>query len=206
MPSTQQTQAPSPHHDAPQHDHQSNGGDEKSSSPADTEVSLSPPHNRQSDAVRRAIMPWMGGADAVMYVLIGVVFLGGALAMLVYSVSVFVQSAFLHPAEGSNFADSVVTLINDLLLVMIIMEVLRTIGSYIEERGASLRPFLFIGAISATRRILAIGAEMSIHGDKLSPDEFNRRIIDLGVNAGVILAIVVALYLLSGRNLNSTDE
>ncbi len=84
-------------------------------------------------------MPWLGGADAVMYVLIGVVFLGGALAMLVYSVWVFYRSVSPSP-EGSSFADNVVTLINDLLLVMIIMEVLRTIGSYIEERGASLRP------------------------------------------------------------------
>lgn len=206
------TQAPATHNKAPQNDAGNkdetgkNEKDEQSHTPADTELTLSPPHNHQSDAVRRAIMPWLGGADAVMYVLIGVVFLGGALAMLVYSVWVFVQGAFLHPTEGSTFADNVVTLINDLLLVMIIMEVLRTIGSYIEERGASLRPFLFIGAISATRRILAIGAEMSIHGDKLTADEFNRRIVDLCVNAGVILAIVIALYLLSSRNLNATDE
>src|SRR5262249_249697 len=94
----------------------------------------------------------------------------------------------------------VITLINDLLLVMIMMEVLRTVLSYIEERGASLRPFLFIGAISATRRILAIGAETTISGEQVvSEEEFKRRMIDLGVNAAVILAIAVALFLLTRR-------
>ncbi len=152
-------------------------------------------HSRQSEAVRRVITPWLSGADTLVYVLVGLVFLAGALAMLAYSVYTFAQ----HFNEG--FPRAIVTLVNDLLLVMIIMEVLRTVLSYIEERGASLRPFLFIGAISATRRILAIGAEASItDGKTLSHDEFNRRLVDLGVNAGVILAIAIALFLLSRRD------
>jgi len=36
--------------------------------------------------------------------------------------------------------------------------------SYLQERGSSLQPFLFIAAISATRRILAIGAQVSEAG------------------------------------------
>lgn len=153
-------------------------------------------HSRQAEAVRRFVTPWLGGADTLVYVLVGLVFLAGAVAMLCYSVVVFFEN--IH--EG--FPQAIITLVNDLLLVMIIMEVLRTVLSYIEERGASLRPFLFIGAISATRRILAIGAEMSISGEKqtqLTREDFVRRLVDLGVNALVILAIVIALYLLARR-------
>lgn len=160
----------------------------------DEHPSLKQEHSPQSEAVRRAISPWLNGADTFVYVLVGFVFLVGAIAMLGYTVSTFVE----HINEG--FPQAIITLVNDLLLVMIIMEVLRTVLSYIEERGASLRPFLFIGAISATRRILAIGAESSITGDKgVTHDEFTRRLVDLGVNAGVILAIAIALYLLSQR-------
>jgi uncharacterized membrane protein (DUF373 family) len=86
-----------------------------------------------------------------------------------------------------------------LLLVMIIMEVLRTVLSYIQEHGGSLNPFLFIAAISATRRILAIGAQMSVAGDSLSTDAFHKAMIDLGANAGAILAIALALFLLGKR-------
>ena len=88
---------------------------------------------------------------------------------------------------------------------MIIMEVLRTVLSYLQERATSLQPFLFIAAISATRRILAIGAQMSVTGDTLSPDKFRQVMIDMGANAGAILAIAVALYLLAGRTSDGRD-
>jgi hypothetical protein len=60
-------------------------------------------------------------------------------------------------------------------------------------------PLAIIAAISATRRILAIGAQMSIAGDHLSADKFQQAMIDLSVNAGAILAISIALYLLGRR-------
>jgi hypothetical protein len=69
----------------------------------------------------------------------------------------------------------------------------------LQERGTSLQPFLFIAAISATRRILAIGAQMSVAGHTLSPARFREAIIDLAANAGAILAISVALFLLARR-------
>jgi hypothetical protein len=58
---------------------------------------------------------------------------------------------------------------------------------------------LFIAAISATRRILAIGAQMSVAGDTLTQARFQQAMIDLGVNAGAILAIAIALFLLDRR-------
>ncbi len=153
-------------------------------------------HSPHAARVRHAVTPWLNGADILVYALVGIVFLAGALAMLGYTVVMFFQTV-----QG-NFPQAIITLVNDLLLVMIIMEVLRTVLSYIEEGGASLRPFLFIGAISATRRILAIGAEMSISGEtqrQLTREDFARRMIDLGINAVVILIIVIALFLLARR-------
>ncbi|HKV54377.1 MAG TPA: phosphate-starvation-inducible PsiE family protein [Candidatus Binataceae bacterium] len=147
------------------------------------------------------LLPALETADAVVYALVGVVFLVAALAMLGYSVLVF-------PANlaATGFALAIVTLVNDLLLVMIIMEVLRTVLSYIQERGSSLQPFLFIAAISATRRILAIGAQMSVAGERLSPEQFRQAMIDLAANAGAILAIAAALYLLARRPHSSEPE
>src|ERR1700722_7851440 len=142
--------------------------------------------------VHQTIVPALEAADAIVYSLVGVVFLIAALGMLGYSLSAF--PANLH---ATGFALAVVTLVNDLLLVMIIMEVLRTVISYLQEHGTSLQPFLFIAAISATRRILAIGAQMNIAGETLTPDKFREAMIDLSANAGAILAIAVALYLLA---------
>ena len=143
------------------------------------------------------MIPILEGADALVYSLVGVVFFAAAAGMLGYSVIAFVGNL------GSDFPIAIITLVNDLLLVMIIMEVLRTVLSYLAERGTSLRPFLLIAAISATRRILAIGAQMSVAGRDLQAEEFQRSMIDLGVNASVILAISIALFLLGRRGAES---
>src|SRR5215469_10210051 len=144
--------------------------------------------------VHHTIVPALEAADAIVYGLVGIVFLLAALGMLGYSLVAFPASL-----RNNGFALAIVTLVNDLLLVMIIMEVLRTVLSYLQERATSLQPFLFIAAISATRRILAIGAQMSVTGDTLSSERFRQVMIDLGANAGAILAIAIALYLLAGR-------
>jgi uncharacterized membrane protein (DUF373 family) len=149
--------------------------------------------------VQQTVVPILESADAVVYAVVGLVFLVAALGMLGYSLSAF--PANLH---STGFALAVVSLVNDLLLVMIIMEVLRTVISYLQEHGTSLRPFLFIAAISATRRILAIGAQMNVAGGTLSPDKFREAMIDLSANAGAILAIALALFLLA-RNPATTE-
>jgi uncharacterized membrane protein (DUF373 family) len=149
----------------------------------------SPPGARH---VHGTLVPALEVADAIVYAMVGIVFLLAAVGMLGYSLVAFPSN--LHAA---GFALAIVTLVNDLLLVMIIMEVLRTVLSYLQEHATSLQPFLFIAAISATRRILAIGAQMSVTGDTLSPQKFQEIMIDLGANAGAILAIAVALYLLA---------
>ncbi len=40
---------------------------------------------------------------------------------------------------------------------------------------------------------------MSVSGDKLTSDRFQQSMVDLGVNAGAILALAVALFLLGRR-------
>src|SRR5712692_8025455 len=156
-----------------------------------------PAEQKSPTATRRVherLLEVLEDADALVYALVGVVFLAGAFAMLGYSVA-----AFPANLRETGFALAIVTLVNDLLLVMIIMEVLRTVLSYIQELGSSLQPFLFIAAISATRRILAIGARMSIAGENLTPVQFQQSMIDLIANAGAILVIAIALYLLGRR-------
>ena len=83
------------------------------------------------------------------------------------------------------------------------MEVLGTVRSYLTTGETSLRPFLYIGIISATRRILAIGAQTTL-GEVASETAFRRFMIDLGVNAAVVLALALALFLF-GREARSQE-
>src|SRR5260370_4571788 len=154
-------------------------------------VSIAPRRSqlhRLSRQFETRVIPALGGVDAIVYSLVALVLLIAAFGMLGYSVVVFPENAAIN-----SFPLAIIALINDLLLVMIIMEVLRTVISYLAERGGSLRPFLFIAAISATRRLLAIRAQMSIAREKLTPHQFHQAMIDLSVNAGAIPPIAVTL-------------
>ncbi len=89
-------------------------------------------------------------------------------------------------------------LVSELLLVLILVEVLRTILTYISTRTASIRPFLVVAAISSVRRILSVGAELSV-AENLPREEFNRAMIELVAESGVILVVAIALFLFSRR-------
>ncbi len=101
----------------------------------------------------------------------------------------------LNASAPQNIAQAIIGLISDLLLVIIIMEVLSTVLHYLRARATSLTPFLFIGMISATRGVLAIGARLSI--TQVSGADFTDAMIELGVNAAVILALGITLRVLS---------
>ncbi len=126
-------------------------------------------------------------ADELVYVVVGLLFLVAAVAMGGYSIETFVRH------WNDDFPLALITFINDLLLVLIILEVLGTVRRYLETGTTSLEPFLYIGIISATRRILAIGAQTTL--GKVNGESFQHLMIDLGVNGGVVLALAVALFL-----------
>ena len=134
--------------------------------------------------------------DSIIYAIVGACFFLGALFALVYSFwdfgALLVASNFLPGKLGG----AIIQLVSDLLLVLIIMEVLSTVIHYLREHATSLRPFLFIGIVSATRGILSIGARLSVGGERVTPPEFTSSMIELGVNAAVILALGLTLRLL----------
>jgi uncharacterized membrane protein (DUF373 family) len=131
--------------------------------------------------------------DSIIYAVVGICFFLGALIALGYSLWDFVGT-ILTVKRAADAASAIIKLVSDLLLVLIIMEVLGTVIHYLKSHATSLRPFLFIGIISATRGILSIGARLSV--ETVGTDEFYHSMIELGVNALVILALGITLKLL----------
>src|SRR6266446_1484357 len=135
--------------------------------------------------------------DSLIYAIVGVCFFAGALFALGYSFwnfGVGIAPVFSLSAQPPAIVQVIIQLVSDLLLVLIIMEVLGTVIHYLKEHATSLRPFLFIGIVSATRGILSIGARLSV--GEVKPGDFSNAMIELGVNAAVILALGVTLKLL----------
>ena len=138
-------------------------------------------------------------ADSLIYAIVGISFLVGALFALVYSFwdfSVNITAA-INDGKTVEMAAAVIGFVSGLLLVLIIMEVLGTVIHYLKSHATSLRPFLFIGIVSATRSILSIGAKLSVGNESggITP-AFQSAMIELGVSAAVILALGITLKLL----------
>ncbi len=175
-----------------------------SKAPASVQVSHIPSHSSAHDAEDRfAVMfgHFFDRADTFIYAIVGICFLIAGILALGYSFWQFSIAAFvilpaqplqLQPAQA---AAAIIDLVSGLLLVLIIMEVLGTVIHYLKSHATSLRPFLFIGIVSATRSILSIGAKLSVGVGKGGSDFYNA-MIELGVSAAVILALGITLKLL----------
>ncbi len=150
------------------------------------------------------ILEWF---DEKVYILVGIAFLVAALFSLVYGLFYLgdsVLTTMYVPASGLSIqaiftkeagATDIIDLVSNLLLTLIIMEVLGTVVHHLRDGETTLRPFLFIGIISATRGILAVGARLSV-STTLSPDEFVRDMVELGVDAVVIIALGITMNLI----------
>jgi uncharacterized membrane protein (DUF373 family) len=125
-------------------------------------------------------------AEDVVHYAVAILLVAVALVMLVKSVIDFLD------APDTVFAVRVTNIINSVLFVIIVMEILRTVVAHFDDAGLQLKPFLIIGIISAVRHILTVGAQVSLSKDTA---DFQRTQTELGVNAAVVLALVVGLVL-----------
>ena len=154
-------------------------------------------HHEPEDRIGTFSSTLLDRGDSFIYAIVGACFFVGALFALGYSFwdfSVGMAPVFTLSAQPPSVAKAIIQFVSDLLLVLIIMEVLGTVIHYLKEHATSLRPFLFIGIVSATRGILSIGARLSV--GEVKPGDFSNAMIELGVNAAVILALGVTLKLL----------
>jgi uncharacterized membrane protein (DUF373 family) len=121
-------------------------------------------------------------------------FLAVALALLVIAVVVFIQGVqdLVVAPPQQQFAVTITRAVNSALFIVVVLELIRTIVARLEGGGFQLQPFLVIGIISATRDILTVGAELSLVGRQtpIAPT-----LTELAVNAGVVVALAVALVL-----------
>lgn len=138
-------------------------------------------------------------AEDIVHYAVALLLVGVAGAVLVRSVTDFFDSN-AHP-----FPERVTAVINSVLFVIIVMEILRTVVAHFDDAGLQLKPFLIIGIISAVRHILTVGAQVSLGGEA-GEDHFQRSQVELGVNATVVLALVLGLVLVWRSERSSPDN
>lgn len=182
-------------------DYQANPGEEELGAYSSVKENHHEEAKEEEDAVENAIGKFSGRlldrGDSIIYAIVGICFFLGGFVALGYSFWDFGSHVFIPTLTPPDFAAAIIQFISDLLLVLIIMEVLGTVTHYLKSHATSLRPFLFIGIISATRGILSIGARLSVESTGNIPQQdFINAMIELAVNGAVILALGITLKLL----------
>lgn len=87
---------------------------------------------------------------------------------------------------------TVLAVLDRVLLVFIFVELLDTIRIIIRERGIVIvGPFLLVGLIAVVRRILLVTAGLE---QAAGTEEFQNLLIELGVMAGLVVVLTGALY------------
>ena len=137
----------------------------------------------------KSIVPtkWAEGMEDVFHVVLGVFLFGIAVAALISSViRVFTTWPF--------FPDGMIQAINDILFIIIILEILRTVIARYTDGVFQLQNFLIIGIIAAVRHILTVGASMTLGAEK-PRENFDRAVIELGISSAIVVALVFAIFL-----------
>ena len=124
----------------------------------------------------------------ILLVKIDVAFHVVAALLLLVSCGFIFYYAILNIVVPSR--DSVIHLVNDVLLALIILELLWTVIRFLKKQKFILAPFLAIGIIAAVRRILLIEAQTSYMAHV--PFE---KMYEIGLSAVVIIILMSAYYM-----------
>ena len=145
-------------------------------------------------AVRERIAQSFTRVEDVVYVGLGILLAAGALILLVDG-GVMLGRQLLAAAMPAPIID----LLDRVLLVVMLVELLYTVQVSFREHALVPEPFLIVGLIAATRRILVVTAEFA----KLAQEGgtvFLYAMLELGLLTVMVLAFVAALVLLRKRS------
>ena len=118
-----------------------------------------------------------------------------ALTLIVPIVMLFVSAAMsMLQASQVGILQTVLAVLDHVLLVFILVELLDTIRIIRQERGIIIaEPFLLVGLIAVVRRILLVTAQIE---EARGTQEFQNLLAELGVMAGLVVVLTSALFLL----------
>ena len=149
---------------------------------------------------RQLLGHWFDLAEDSIYVGLGLLLIAIAITLLITEVVYFGK----YVSTGT-LADNVVFLLDRILLIIIFVEVLYTVQVSFRQHILRPEPFLVVGLIAVTRRILVLTAEMSKLA-KETQEGFYNAMIELGLLTILVIALVVCLRMLRQQDRVSDKE
>ena len=143
----------------------------------------------QVSNVETSVLPlkYVDFIEDIFHAVLAIALLGIGVGAFFYSIKRLIETSPFFP-------NGMIQGVNDILFIVIILEILRTVISRFTDGVFQLDKFLIIGVIAAVRHILTVGASLTLESGK-SDEAFNRAIYEIGLNAGIVVALVFAFFL-----------
>jgi len=151
---------------------------------------------KEEEGARTLVARAFTWVEDVVYVGLGTLLAASALLLLGTGAVTFAREV-----AGGMLAGAVIHLLDRLLLTLMIVELLYTVQVSFREHTLVPEPFLIVGMVAATRRILVLTAEFSELPNR-GEAAFRTSMIELGVLSLMIVAFVASLLMLRNRNPN----
>jgi uncharacterized membrane protein (DUF373 family) len=99
--------------------------------------------------------------------------------------------------RDANLPNGIISLLDRMLLILLIVELLYTVQVSFREHALLPEPFLIVGLIAATRRILVVTAEFSV-AEKTGAQQgrFRDGMLEIALLTIMIVALVGSLLML----------
>jgi uncharacterized membrane protein (DUF373 family) len=163
------------------------------SMPDQTPSRRTPPHARDTDP-EGPFWSWSEiRRGTPVRVLVDVLQYAIGLVLLVLAGVVLVRSFIDFLDSPGGYPGTLISAVDGVLVVIILLDILRTVLTHLEGWEFPFRPFLVIGIIAAVRDILAVSTRLTLSsgGGASVPQS----LVELGTSAGVVLILAVALWL-----------
>ena len=127
--------------------------------------------------------------EDVVYIGLGVL-LAAAAVWLLFSAG----WTFVHEMLNHSLSAQLISLLDQILLVLLILELLYTLQVSFREHSLVAEPFLVIALIGTIRKLLVLTAQIA--EAEVSGDAFHRSVIELTLLTGMVVVLVASLILL----------
>jgi uncharacterized membrane protein (DUF373 family) len=153
-----------------------------------------------ADFFRQLLGHWFDLAEDTLYVGLGLLLVAIAFTLLITEIVYFAQYL-----STWTLAENVVFLLDRILLIIIFVEVLYTVQVSFRQHVLRPEPFLVVGLIAVTRRVLVLTAEMSKLAKETQTGFYNA-MIELGLLTLLVVALVLCLRMLRQQDQRSIEK
>jgi len=145
--------------------------------------SIGNPDAEESDATTRVL----DRVEDAFHIVLTVILFGVAAGALVFAlIRLFTTSPFSP--------NGMLQAVNDVLFIVIILEIARTVIARFRDGFYQLGRFLIIGVIASVRHLLSVGSSLTL-SDTKTQEAFDRGILELGSITIIVLVLIIGIFL-----------